>query len=224
MQPSFVASEVRMFPNARIAVAAASIAGALVATGFAFHFHKTVLASSLASPAYTRTGELLPPADYREWIFLTSGIDMSYNPRSAGTPDHSMFDNVFVNREAYRSFQETGTWPDKTMMVLESREAGSKGSINQRGHFQTGEVMGFEVHVKDEARFPDKWAFFSFDSPSGNGTLIPTGAPCYSCHAARAAVDTTFVQFYPTLLPVATKKSTLSAEFLKDQAALGAGK
>ncbi len=82
--------------------------------------------------------------------------------------------------------------------------------------------MGLEVHVKDEARFPGKWAFFSFDSPSGNGTLIPQGAPCYSCHAAHAAVDTTFVQFYPTLLPVATKKGTLSAAYVQEEAARGA--
>jgi len=36
-------------------------------------------------------------------------------------------------------------------------------------------------------------------------------------------VDTTFVQFYPTLLPVAQAKGTLSAEFLKENPA-GAGK
>jgi aspartate oxidase len=37
-------------------------------------------------------------------------------------------------------------------------------------------------------------------------------------------VDTTFVQFYPTLLPIAQKKGTLSAEFLKDEAAAAVGK
>jgi hypothetical protein len=84
--------------------------------------------------------------------------------------------------------------------------------------------MGIEVHVKDEARFPGKWAFFSFDSPSGNGTLIPEGAPCYTCHTAHAAVDTTFVQFYPTLLPVAKTKGTLSAAYLKGEAARGTAK
>ncbi len=75
-----------------------------------------------------------------------------------------MFDNVFVNPEAYRSFLATGTWPDKTVMVLEVREARDKGSINTRGHFQGEGVMGFEVHVKDDARFPGKRAFFDFDS------------------------------------------------------------
>jgi hypothetical protein len=33
-------------------------------------------------------------------------------------------------------------------------------------------------------------------------------------------VDTTFVQFYPTLLPIAQKQATLSAGYLKDEAEL----
>jgi hypothetical protein len=210
-----------MFPKTNAALAAVCLAAAF-AFSLAFTQQKAVLASSANGPAYNKSGEMLPPANYREWIFLTSGIDMSYSPQAAATPDHSIFDNVFVNPEAYRGFLESGTWPDKTVIVLEGREAHSKGSINERGHYQSGEAMGFEVHVKDEARFPGKWAFYSFDSASANGTLIPQGAPCYSCHAAHAAVDTTFVQFYPTLLPVATKKGTLSAAYLQEEAARGA--
>jgi hypothetical protein len=110
------------------------------------------------------------------------------------------------------------------MLILEAREARNKGSINQSGHFQAGGVMDVEIHVKDEARFPGKWAFFSFDAASGKGTLIPQGAPCYACHAAHAAVDTTFVQFYPTLLPIAEKNATLSDNFKKDEAAQSGGK
>lgn len=177
-----------------------------------------VRAESGSAPAYAANGDLLPPANYREWIYLSTGIDMSYSPKAA-MQDHSMFDNVFVNPEAYHSFLATGTWPDKTVMVLEVRGAESKGSINQRGHFQDTQIMGFEVHVKDEARFPGKWAFFDFDSPTKNGTLIPRKAPCYTCHAAHGAVDTTFVQFYPTLLPLAKQKKTLSASYLKDETA-----
>jgi hypothetical protein len=45
------------------------------------------------------------------------------------------------------------------------------------------------------------------------------GARCYSCHAEHGAVDTTFVQFYPTILPVAQQKQTLSAVFQKESAA-----
>jgi hypothetical protein len=153
------------------------------------------------------------PANYREWVYLTSGFDMSYNPGLMNM-GHSMFDNVFVNPEAYKKFLETGTWPDKTVLVLEARMAQSKGSINKKGNYQ-GELMAREVHVKDEARFPGKWAFYGFGD-GDTGTLIPTSADCYSCHSAHAAVDTTFVQFYPTLLGLAKQKGTLSAAYVKE--------
>jgi Cytochrome P460 len=167
-----------------------------------------------AAPAYTADGQLRLPEDYRQWVYLATGFDMSYNP--AMRMGHHMFDNVFVNPEAYRSFLQTGTWLDKTMLVLEARGAESKGSINKLGHFQ-GTVMGVEVHVKDEARFPGKWAFFAFDE-SKPAPMIPQSADCYSCHTKHAAVDTTFVQFYPTLLPIATARGTLSASYQKASA------
>jgi hypothetical protein len=166
------------------------------------------------SPVYTADGNLKFPTQYREWVYLTSGVDMSYSPNMS--MDHSMFDNVFVNPEAYRAFLQTGTWPDKTMLVLEGRMAGSKGSINKTGHFQTGEIMGREVHLKDEARFPGKWAFFNSDE-GVTGKLLPREMDCYSCHQQHGAVDTTFVQFYPTLLEIAKKKHTLSATYLKEE-------
>ena len=49
--------------------------------------------------------------------------------------------------------------------------------------------------------------------------MTPTTASCYSCHSEHAAVDTTFVQFYPTLLPIAKAKGTLSAAYQKETAA-----
>lgn len=167
------------------------------------------------APEYTKDGHLLLPQNYREWVFLTSGLGMNYGPMTAGM-DHLMFDNVFVNPEAYRSFVETGTWPDKTVLVLEVRGAASKGSINKSGHYQSTEKMGLEVHIKDAARFPGKWAFFGFESDKGD--LIPPSESCYSCHAEHAAVDTTFVQFYPTLIPIAQKKATFSPAYLKEMA------
>jgi len=193
----------------------------LLAMSLPIAFHSVHAAAAGSGPAYAPNGDLLPVTHYREWIYLSSGVDMSYSPKAADT---TTFDNVFVNPEAYRSFLATGTWPDKTTMVLEVREAKSKGSINQHGQFQGTSLLGMEVHVKDVARFRGGWAFFDFDSPEKNGTLIPQGAPCYSCHAAHAAVDTTFVQFYPTLLPIAEMKKTFSDAYLKDEAAAAAQK
>lgn len=193
------------------------LSAAAAALPFLIHSVPAAKAAADPAPAYAANGDMLPATDYRQWVYLSSGLGMSY---SANPADMPMFDNVFVNPAAYRSFQATGTWPDKTMFVLEIRQAMSKGSINQHGNFQGEGIMGMEVHVKDTHRFPGNgWAFFSFDEPGKNGTLIPRGAPCYSCHQAHGAVDTTFVQFYPTLLPIAKEKKTLSPAYLSDEAA-----
>lgn len=165
-------------------------------------------------PTYTAKGELAFPTDYRRWVYLSSGYDMSYAAVRMGM---SMFDNVFVDPAAYAQFQATGTWPDKTVLVLEPRGAQEVGSINKAGRFQT-DRMGLEVHVKDSERFGGDWAFFTFDG-DGAGKLVPHEAACYSCHAAHAAVDTTFVQFYPTLKPIAAAKGTFSASYLAEEAA-----
>ena len=172
--------------------------------------------TAVRTPAYTTDGRLMLPEDYREWVYLSTGFDMSYSPQAMA--DHHMFDNVFVEPGAYKVFLATGSWPDKTMLVLEVRGAVGKGSINKTGNYQNTDVMGREVHVKDTAHFPEGWAFFGFGDTKV-ARMIPRTADCYSCHAAHAAVDNTFVQFYPTLLPIATAKGTLSEPYKAESAA-----
>ena len=169
-----------------------------------------------ASPLeYTSDGQLKLPEHYRDWVYLTSGFDMSYSAQPAS---HHIFDNVFVDPAAYRAFQETGAWPDKTVLVLENRGAEGRRSINQHGNYQSTEVMGVELHIKDKAHFVDGWAFFGFGRGQ-QAKLIRPAADCYSCHSAHGAVDTTFVQFYPTLLPLASSKGTLSTAYKQETAA-----
>ena len=161
---------------------------------------------AVAEPIYNAKGDLVPPTDYREWVYLTTGIDMSY----AVTPsmmDHSMFDNVFVDPASWAVFKKTGHWPDKSMFVLEIRRADSKGSINKHGQFQTEDVLAVELHVRDEARFKGGWAFFRAEG-AAPAKQVPYDAECYSCHLAHGAVDTTFTQFYPTAKPIAVKAGT----------------
>jgi hypothetical protein len=169
------------------------------------------------APAFSADGNLTLPANYREWVYLSSGFDMSYNPLTMA--GHHMFDNVFVEPSAYRAFLATGTWPDKTVLVLEVRGAKDKGSINKHGNYQDTEVMGREVHMKDTARFTEGggWAFFGFDTGT-SAKMIPRTEKCYSCHEEHAAVDRTFVQFYPTLLPIAEAKGTFSAAYKAESA------
>lgn len=168
--------------------------------------------ASADKPRYSANGELLRPDNYREWIWLSSGLGMSYGPNTAAATanDNPPFDNVFVAPAAYRAFKETGQWPDKTMFVLELRSSESKGSINKGGRFQSG-LRAIEVEVKDEQRFPGKWAFFGFNNggTQNSAPMIPKTQSCYSCHATNGAVDNTFVQFYPTLIEVARQKGTL---------------
>ena len=147
-------------------------------------------------PQYAKGGELVRPASYREWVFLSSGFGMNYSP-AAGSPD--MFTNVFVPRWAYREFVQSGRWPDKTVLVVEERMPQSRGSINKHGNFQA-DFVGLGVEIKDSA-LPDKWAYYSFES-NRTAAANPKQA-CFSCHEQHAAVEHTFVQFYPTLKPIA---------------------
>jgi Cytochrome P460 len=197
-----------------IALATAALGGALTLACTIASSDSTAIA--VRAPVYAEDGRLTLPEDYREWVYLSSGFDMAYSPMAMS--GHHMFDNVFVEPGAYKAFLATGTWPDKTMLVLEVRGAQDKGSINKSGHYQSTDVMGREVHVKDTAHFPEGWAFFGFDSAKP-AKVIPRTADCYSCHRDHAAVDNTFVQFYPTLLPIATAKDTLSAAYKTETAA-----
>ena len=74
-----------------------------------------------ADPEFTADGKLVKPKDYREWIYLSSGLGMTYSEQGATPNPNPNFDNVFVEPSAYRKFVETGRWPDKTVFVLEIR-------------------------------------------------------------------------------------------------------
>jgi hypothetical protein len=167
------------------------------------------LAGLAQEPQFTKGNRLVRPADYREWIFLSAGLGMTYGPAAEGAnPDHPRFDNVFVNPRAYKAFLQTGSWPDKTMFVLEVRSSVGKGSINNGGHYQD-EILAIESAVKDVSRFPDKWGYFNFGKSGEMTEVLPRSAACYACHSKNGAVENTFVQFYPTLLSVAKAKGTL---------------
>jgi len=95
---------------------------------------------------------LVRPLDYREWPFLGSGLGLTYmeaNAANAAPP----FTNVFVNPSAYRKFVETGTWPNQTVFVLESRRSETNAAPNVGGRFQ-GEMLGLEA--EEEALQPGR--------------------------------------------------------------------
>jgi hypothetical protein len=102
---------------------------------------------------YTSDGEFVFPQDYRTWVFLSSGIGMTY---SNGPNPNPRFGNVFVNPAALKSFLKTGTWPDKTVLITEDRASGTHAS-NKDGRFQA-DLVFWEAHVKDKSR--GGWAFY----------------------------------------------------------------
>jgi hypothetical protein len=186
----------------KYALAAASLALTAVLSA------QFVQAQQSDAPRYSAAGELIRPADFREWIFVTSGLGMTYN-QPTGTSRTPSFTNVYVNPSSYRAFMMTGRWPDKTTLILEVRRSATEGSINKGGSFQSDLVV-VEALVKDESRFPTKWAFFDFGRDmKPQVAALPATERCYSCHAEHGAVDNTFVQFYPTLLEVATRMGTV---------------
>jgi len=165
------------------------------------------LLAQSGSLQYSKDGTLALPKDYRQWVFLSSGIGMTYASAGANN-DHPRFENVFVNPQAYAGFLKTGTWPDKTALVLEIRNSESKVSINKDGRVQTG-VSAIEIHVKDSAR--GGWGFYAFRDGAQQGTPFPKTADCFTCHEQNGAADSTFVQFYPTLIDVAKQHGTYKA-------------
>src|ERR1700676_4365920 len=81
-----------------------------------------------SGPQFSADGALIPPAGYREWVFLSSGLDMSKGeaPSRAGP---SIFDNVFVDSASLAAFKQSGNWPDKTVFAMETGGASTKGWI-----------------------------------------------------------------------------------------------
>jgi hypothetical protein len=165
---------------------------------------------------FNEKGELQRPADYREWVFLTAGLGMTYGPNAPRPGQPAPFSNVFVNPDSYREFMATGRWPNGTMFILEIRQALENVSINSGGRTQ-GEVVAVEAAVKDASRFPDGgWAYFGFDDRAGPKPMaapFPRTASCYGCHSKNAAVEWTFTQFYPMQFEVAKRLGTVRADY-----------
>ncbi len=193
-----------------------SVAACVCVVGLALKRPSVAQTQSTEAPAYSSSGQLLRPTDYREWAFVTSGLGMTYGPTQPAAGRPPMFDNVFVTRAAYREFLRSGTWPDQTMFILEIRRALANVSINNGGQTQ-GEIVAVEASVKDQRRFPEGgWGYFTFDSPQGlvdKVAPLPATAKCYSCHKTHSAVDNTFVQFYPTLFEVAKRLGTVKPDY-----------
>jgi hypothetical protein len=165
----------------------------------------------MVQPAYTDEGFLVRPADFRKWVFVGASMGLNYTKNPP--PGPGVFHHVYMQPEAYDHYVKTGTFPEKTMMVMENYSPGSKednsakGVVegerefeNLNGHFEDARV-GFEVALKDSERFEERWGYFNFTT---RGALLEAApafpkAACWNCHDQHAADDNVFVQFYPVL-------------------------
>jgi hypothetical protein len=192
--------------SAAIWLAAMAVGGAAIVAPF------PPVAADVDPIRYGADGTLLRP-EYRQWVFLGAGLDMTYGSRAAAAqPDHHMFTNVFVNPSSYRAFIGSGRWPDKTVFMLEVRHTGTNRRPNRAGLFQA-EAVGLEAHVLDASKGGSR--FYDFDGTRAGRPLAATSS-CNTCHVEHGAVDNTFVQFYPDLLAVAKAKGTLRPGFDAD--------
>jgi hypothetical protein len=191
------------------------ISGVLAAASCLAAMTATSQPPSGDGPRYENGTDLVRPTDYRSWPFIGAGLGMTYDGErgtQAASPDSPRFTHAFVNPTSYAHFMRTGSWPDGTVFMLEFRASQTEGSINRAGRFAT-QLTFLEAEVKD-ARFPDGWAFYRFGQGAGLAPVAKPlagadAAPCVECHSEHAAVERTFVQFYPHLLEVAREKGTL---------------
>lgn len=200
--------------HALLGLVLAWTAAAALATAFPTPVHGQ---TSSERPSYTADGKLQRPDGYREWVYLSTGLGMTYGPTQPAPGQPRMFTNVFVNPASYREFMKSGRWPEQTVLVLEIRRSATSASIDNGGVTQAARVT-IEVEVKDSVRFAATggWGFFDFsgrpDMLTATSQLEGT-ASCYTCHRNNTAVENTFVQFYPDLMEVARQRGTVKPAY-----------
>jgi hypothetical protein len=160
---------------------------------------------STALPRYSVEGELLRPRGFHRWIFAGASLGLSYSEH-VSSKGPGTFHNVYLDPRGYEEYIRTGKFPEKTTLVLALYEPREKESIQQGGYFE-GNLLALEAAVKDHEHFPEGWAYFDFGKGGAGESAKPfPKAECHDCHAAHAADDNVFVQFYPLLRDVKGEK------------------
>ncbi len=171
----------------------------------------TVLAAQLflVSAVYAgeffsiKDGELERPTGYREWVYV--GTPVTPNDMNNGKAAFPEFHNVYIDPKSWAHWKKTGEFSEGTILIKELVAVGSKAAVSGNGYFQ-GDFLGLEATIKSARHFPDEpgnWAYFSFSTPDhkslkASAEAFPAEA-CNACHAAAAADDFVFTQYYPVL-------------------------
>jgi len=162
----------------------------------------------IGAAVFNAQGELLQPRHFQQWVFL--GAPLTPNGLNNGQAAFPEFHHVYINPDAYAVYEQTGKFPDGTVIVKElvllqepDYKDGSKNAPSGRGFF-AGAFHGMDVMVKDRSRFSNTngWGFFNFGHHAPPYEQSAKAAPaeaCASCHTANAHKDMVFANFYPIL-------------------------
>jgi hypothetical protein len=160
--------------------------------------------SATAEEFFTiENGELERPTGFREWIYVGTPVTPNdLNNGKAAFPEHH---NVYIDPKSWAHWKKTGEFRENTIIMKELVNVGTTVAVSGNGYFQ-GDFIGLEATIKSKKHFPNEpgnWAYYSF-STSDHKTLTTSAQPfpaasCNGCHAAAAADDFVFTQYYPVL-------------------------
>ncbi|MFQ3220854.1 MAG: hypothetical protein ACI96W_003236 [Paraglaciecola sp.] len=147
--------------------------------------------------------ELQRPTGYREWVYV--GTPLTPNELNNGKAAFPEFHNVYIDPKSWSHWKKKGEFRDGTILMKELVAVGSKAAVSGQGYFQ-GNFLGLEATIKSKKHFPNEpgnWGYYSFSTPD-HSSLNKTAkafpaASCNACHAASAADDFVFTQYYPIL-------------------------
>ncbi len=159
-------------------------------------------------PKFNFQDELILPSNHHTWVFLGAPLTPhALNGGKAGFPEYH---NVYIQREAYDIYRNTGIFPEGTILLKElqltiagTNDDGSRVEASGRGYFPA-ERNGIDISVKDSKRFKETngWGFFNFGHHAPpyakSAKALPKDA-CAGCHIANAQ-DMVFKQFYAPIL------------------------
>jgi len=187
---------------------ATAVSSALVATAaFAQSDKGNLPARKRYLPEYTKSGDLILPKNFHEWVFV--GSPLTSNGLSGGKANFPEFHNVYIEPGSYEIYKKTGEFPEGTIFFKElqltvpgTNPDGSRTEASGRGYFP-GKLNGADVTVKDSKRYADTggWGYFNFNhhEPKAATAQARPKAECAFCHMASAKKDDVWTQFYPLL-------------------------
>ena len=158
-------------------------------------------------PEYTKSGELILPKNFHEWVFV--GSPLTPNALNGGKANFPEYHNVYIEPGSYEIYKKTGEFPEGTIFFKElqltlpaQNPDGSRTEPSGRGYFP-GKFNGADVTVKDSKRYAESggWGYFNFNhhEPKAATAKVLPKSECAFCHIASAKKDDVWTQFYPLL-------------------------